>query len=258
MTDMKLFDTHTHLLDGRFDQVRDSLIPHLPEAGIAYALEACCNEGDMDKILALTARHGHVYGSAGVHPHQADSVTPATLAHIERMLKRDKILAVGEIGLDYHYDHSPREVQRRVFGDQIAIAKGANKPIIVHDREAHGDCMDILRSNKEGLSGVLHCYSGSYEDAVRYIDMGLYIAFGGALTFKNAVKQRDIAARLPLERIVIETDCPYMTPEPFRGKRNDPTLMHLTLKALAEAQGLPQEEVAYATTRNAKTLFGLE
>ncbi len=255
---MQLFDTHAHLLDDRFDDVRDDLIARLPEAGIAYVLEACCGQEDMEKIAALTARYPHVYGSAGIHPHEADTVTPEILVQIEGMLKLDKVLAVGEIGLDYHYDFSPRDVQRQVFADQIAIAKGASKPIIVHDREAHGDCMDIIRAHRDGLTGVLHCYSGSYEDAVRYIDMGLYIAFGGALTFKNAVKQRDMAARLPLERLVIETDCPYMTPEPFRGKRNDPTLLPLTLKTLAEAKGLSPEEVATATTRNAKALFGIK
>ena len=254
---MRLFDTHAHLLDEQFDDVRNTLIPALPEAGVAYVVEACCAEPDMAKIAALVNLYDHVYGSVGVHPESAGFVTPHTLRTIERLLRQDKIVAVGEIGLDYHYDGFPRDVQKKTFADQIAIANAAKKPVIVHDREAHGDCMDILRANRAGLSGVMHCYSGSFEDAVQYLDMGLYIAFGGALTFKNAVRQRDIAARLPLERIVIETDCPYMTPEPHRGARNDPTNLHFTLEKLAEARGISCEEAARATTENAKRLFGI-
>lgn len=254
---MTLFDTHAHLLDEQFDGARNALIPALPAAGVGYVVEACCDEADLPKIAALAVLYDHVYGTAGVHPHAANTVAPRVLRNIERMLTQPKIVAVGEIGLDYHYDYSPRDVQRRVFADQIAIAKAANKPVIVHDREAHGDCMDILRANRSGLSGVLHCYSGSYADAVKYVDMGLYIAFGGALTFQNAVKQRDIAARLPIERIVIETDCPYMTPAPHRGTRNDPRLLHLTLEKLAEVRAMTCEEAAAATTANAKRLFGI-
>lgn len=252
---MELFDTHVHLLSERFDQDRDELIPTLADAGVAYVLEACCSEEDMPRIAELCARYSFVYGSAGIHPHEASTATPQIFANIAKMLEADKIVAVGEIGLDYHYDFSPRDVQRQVFTEQIELAKAANKPIIVHDREAHGDCMALLRARRDGLEGVMHCYSGSYEDAVKYIDMGLYIAFGGALTFKNAVNQRDMAGRLPIDRLVIETDCPYMTPEPHRGKRNDPTLLHFTLEKLAEVQGLSVEETAAITTANAKRLF---
>ncbi len=255
---MTLFDTHAHLLDEQFDDVRNTLLPALPDAGVGYVVEACCEESDMPRIAALVAIYDHVYGTAGVHPHAAGTATPGALRGIERMLMQRKIVAVGEIGLDYHYDYSPREVQRQAFADQIAIAKAAGKPVVVHDREAHGDCMDILRANRNGLSGVLHCYSGSYEDAVKYVDMGLYIAFGGALTFQNAVKQRDIAAKLPIERIVIETDCPYMTPAPHRGTRNDPRLLHLTLERLAQVRKIACEAAAAATTGNAKRLFGIE
>lgn len=254
---MTLFDTHAHLLDEQFNDVRNALIPALPDVGVGYVVEACCDEADLPKIAALVHIYDHVYGTAGIHPQSAGTVTPHTLRQIERLLSDQKIVAVGEIGLDYHYENDPRALQRQVFSDQIAIAKAAGKPVVVHDREAHGDCMEILRANRDGLTGVLHCYSGSYEDAVKYVDMGLYIAFGGALTFKNAVRQRDIAARLPLERIVIETDCPYMTPEPHRGTRNDPTLLHLTLEVLAAVRKMTAEETAQITTQNAKRLFGI-
>ena len=252
---MELFDTHAHLLDEQFHDVRNALIPALYDAGVHYVVEASCEDSDMPKIAALVALYDHVYGTAGVHPQSADTVTPNVLRRVERMLGGKKIVAVGEIGLDYHYDGAPRDVQRQAFADQIDIALAADKPIIVHDREAHGDCMDILRAHRNGLSGVLHCYSGSYEDAVRYIDMGLYIAFGGALTFKNAAKQRDMAARLPMDRLVIETDCPYMTPVPHRGERNDPRMLHFTLEALAAARKMDMDEAAHITVENAKRLF---
>jgi TatD DNase family protein len=256
---MKLFDTHTHLLDEQFDEERNELIPALPESGVNWIVEACCEIDDMPKICALITLYDHVYGSVGVHPHFADTLTPSVLERMEQVLERfKKLVAVGEIGLDYHYDYAPREIQKRAFADQIAVAKAAKRPIIVHDREAHGDTMELLRANRHGLSGVLHCYSGSYEDAVRYIDMGFYIAFGGALTFKNAVKQREIAARLPLDRIVLETDCPYMTPEPHRGERNDPRRIQLTLLKLAEIRKMEPELLAERLVSNAKKLFLME
>ena len=254
---MKLFDTHAHLLDARFDPDRNEIIPTLPDLGVAGFLEACTEAGDIPKITALVMLYDHVYGSAGIHPHSADSASEANLLLVMRALKQQKIVAVGEIGLDYHYDFSPRETQKKAFAEQLDIAIAAKKPVIIHDREAHGDVMALLTERCGKLTGVLHCYSGSYEDAVKYIEMGFYIAFGGALTFKNAVKQRAIAEKLPLERIVVETDCPYMTPEPHRGERNDPRLMNLTLETLASVRGISVEEAAEATFTNAMRLYGI-
>ncbi|HRX57657.1 MAG TPA: TatD family hydrolase [Eubacteriales bacterium] len=254
---MKLFDTHAHLLDAQFDHDRGALIPALPEKSVAGFLEACTEAADIPKIAALVMLYDHVFGSAGIHPHSADTADKNSLLLVERALQNEKIVAVGEIGLDYHYDFSPRDVQKAAFGEQLDIAVAQNKPVIIHDREAHGDTMEMLSARRGKLGGVLHCYSGSYEDAVRYIDMGFYIAFGGALTFKNAVKQRAIAEKLPLERIVIETDCPYMTPEPHRGERNDPGLIHLTLETLARVRGISSEEAAAATFENAMRLYGV-
>ena len=254
---MKLFDTHAHLLDAQFDHDRNTLISALPEKNVAGFLEACTETADIPKITALVMLYDHVFGSAGIHPHSADTADTNSLLLVERALQTEKIVAVGEIGLDYHYDFSPRDMQRAAFGEQLDIAVSQNKPVIIHDREAHGDTMEMLSARRGRLGGVLHCYSGSYEDAVRYIDMGFYIAFGGALTFKNAVKQRAIAEKLPLERIVIETDCPYMTPEPHRGERNDPGLIHLTLETLARVRGISAEEAAAATFENAMRLYGV-
>ncbi|MDP3446942.1 MAG: TatD family hydrolase [Eubacteriales bacterium] len=254
---MQLFDTHAHLLDDQFDLDRNALIASLPEAGVSGFVEACVEAEDIPKIQALTLLYDFVYGSAGIHPHAASKADNTNLLRVERALAQKKIVAVGEIGLDYHYDFSPREAQREALSNQLDLAIAAKKPVIIHDREAHGDVMAMLSARKGRLGGVLHCYSGSYEDAVKYIDMGYYIAFGGALTFKNATKQRAIAEKLPLSRLLIETDCPYMTPEPHRGERNSPLLIHLTLEMLAKVRGISIEEAANAVNQNATDLFGI-
>lgn len=254
---MQLFDTHAHLLDDKFEEDRNPLIASLPVAGVCGFVEACVEADDIPKIQGLTLLYDYVYGSAGIHPHAASKADNTNLLRVERALEQKKIVAVGEIGLDYHYDFSPREAQREAFANQLDVAIAAKKPVIIHDREAHGDVMALLSARKGRLGGVLHCYSGSYEDAVRYVDMGFYIAFGGALTFKNASKQRAIAEKLPLERIVIETDCPYMTPEPHRGERNSPLLIHLTLETLAKVRAISLEDAAEATYQNAMDLFGI-
>ena len=254
---MRLFDTHAHLLDDQFELDRNALIASFPAAGVAGFVEACVEANDIPKIQGLTLLYDYVFGSAGIHPHSASTADNSNLLRVERALEQKKIVAVGEIGLDYHYDYSPREAQREAFANQLDLAVQTKKPVIVHDREAHGDVMSMLSARRGQLSGVLHCYSGSYEDAVRYVDMGFYIAFGGALTFKNATKQRCIAEKLPLERIVIETDCPYMTPEPLRGERNSPLNLHLTLELLAKTRGISVAEAAETTYLNAMRLFGI-
>lgn len=252
-----LFDTHVHLLDEQFDADREAVLAALPAAGVTRALEACCGEGDIDAIVALCEAHPLLFGSAGVHPHAAGDWNDGTAARLLRALEHPKLVAIGEIGLDYHYDFAPRDVQKRVFAAQLELAAAARVPVLVHDREAHGDCMDLLRAFRGRLSGVMHCFSGSYETARECIDAGLHIAFGGALTFKNASTRRDIAARLPLDRLLLETDCPYMAPEPFRGTRNDPRRVRQVLEVLAAVRQQPLETVAAATTENALRLFRL-
>ena len=254
---MRIFDTHAHLLDEQFDADREELIASLPKAGIAHVMEACCDEAGIGRVIELVRRVPFFYGSAGVHPHSADEFKPETLDRIREALTHERMAAIGEIGLDYHYDFSPRSVQRDCFDAQLALAKELQKPVIIHDREAHGDCMDILRRYKGSLSGVMHCFSASFEIAKECIDLGLYVAFGGALTFKNAVHQWDIASRLPADRLLIETDCPYMTPVPFRGKRNDPSRIVLTLKKLAELRNADEEELSETLYRNSFRAFGI-
>ena len=254
---MNIFDTHAHLLDEQFDADRIELLVSLPERGITHVMEACCDEAEIDRVIELAARTPYFYGSAGVHPHSADEWKPETADHIRAALRHERMVAIGEIGLDYHYDFSPRETQRDCFDAQLALAAELHAPIIIHDREAHGDTMDLLRHYRGQLSGVMHCFSASYEIAKECIDLGLYIAFGGALTFKNAVNQWAIAQKLPLERLLIETVCPYMTPVPFRGRRNDPSLIVHTLKKLAELRAMDEETLAAILYENSFQAFGI-
>ena len=254
---MRIFDTHAHLLDEQFDADREELLASLPSAGIAHVMEACCDEAGINRVAALVERVPYFYGSAGVHPHSADEFRPETLDHIREALTRERMLAIGEIGLDYHYDFSPRSVQRDCFDAQLALAAELKRPVIIHDREAHGDTMDLLQRYRGNLSGVMHCFSASCEIAKECIDLGLYIAFGGALTFKNAVNQWAIAKALPLDRLLIETDCPYMTPVPFRGKRNDPTRIVLTLNKLSELREIDPETLSETLFLNSRKAFGI-
>ncbi|MEG1547367.1 MAG: TatD family hydrolase [Clostridia bacterium] len=254
---MKLFDTHAHLTDERFNEDRDTLIPKLPGLGIARVIDVACDVRTADATVDLLNRYDFIYGAVGMHPHEAGETTQAHMDDIIRYLAHPKMLALGEIGLDYHYTFSTHEIQRKWFATQLELAIQLNVPVVLHIREAFGECMDILRAHKNGLKGVMHCFSGSVETAFQCLDMGLYIAFGGALTFSNAVKQAETASKIPLDRILLETDCPYMTPVPHRGKRNDPSFIIHTAQKLAQLRGIDADELAQATYNNATALFGL-
>lgn len=254
---MELFDTHAHLLDESFDSDRDEVIAALPAAGIRYVMEACCDRTGIAKVIDLCERVPYIYGSCGIHPENAEDWCPEVETEMRLALTHEKIRAIGEIGLDYHYEICPREVQKELFYAQLALAAETHMPVIIHDREAHGDIIDMLRAFKGKLTGIMHCFSGSYETAKESIDMGFYIAFGGALTFKNASNRRDIASRLPLDRLLLETDCPYMTPAPFRGHRNDPRMTRYTLEVLCSVRAEEAEAVGQAVFDNALSVFGL-
>ena len=254
---MRLFDTHAHLLDERFDEDREAVMSSLPEKDIAYLLEACTQLPDAEKTLAFAHNYPFVVAAIGTHPHEAAGMEKEHLALLEALLSDEKAVAVGEIGLDYHYDFSPRDVQRMWFSEQLMLARAKKKPVVLHVREADGDALSMLRAQKDGLTGVMHCISGSYETAKACDDLGLYIAFGGALTFQNAKKALEIAAKLPMDRLLIETDCPYMTPVPYRGKRNDPSLVRLVCEKLAEIRNMDAEAAAQITLENGLRLFGM-
>ena len=249
-----IFDTHAHLNDLAFDEDREELISDLPEKGIGFVMNVgCCLDSSKD-CIALAEKYPFIYASVGSHPDSAGEVCEELMQTYLEMSKHAKVKAIGEIGLDYYYEGFDREIQIKAFKMQMELARQAQLPVIVHERDAHGDGMDIVRKFPD-VTGVFHCYSGAAEMARQLVDLGWYIGFTGVLTFKNARKAVETAASIPLERILLETDCPYMSPEPFRGKRNDPgRLIHMAQK-LAEIRGLSVEEIIAITTENAKRLY---
>lgn len=252
-----LFDTHAHLDDQAFDQDRRELIARLPQAGIGLVMNPGCSLASSRNAAALAREYDFLYAAVGSHPDAADEVTPQVL-DAYRQLCRDnpKVLAIGEIGLDYHYEDIPRQRQLAAFRDQMALAQELGLPVIVHEREAHADGMAVVEEFPQ-VTGVFHCYSGSAEMAQWLVSRGWYIGFTGVLTFKNARKAVEVAQQLPLDRIVLETDCPYMSPEPHRGKRNDPSRLPFMAQKLAQLRGLSAEEVAAITTENGRRLYRL-
>ena len=252
-----LFDTHAHMDDRAFDVDRDALLSALPEAGVGLVMNPGCSLASSRNVDLLTRQYDFLYGAVGSHPDACDEVNEEVL-EIYRQICREnsKIKAIGEIGLDYHYEDIPRDIQQKAFRLQMELAKELSLPVIVHDRDAHGDSMDIVSEFPE-VKGVFHCYSGSVEMAQWLIDRGWYIGFTGVLTFKNARKAVEVAQAIPLERIVLETDCPYMAPEPFRGKRNDPGKLYRMAQRLAEIRGRDVEEIQSITLENGKRLYGI-
>ena len=250
-----LFDTHAHMDDRAFDEDREALLSRLPEEGIVLLMNPGCSLDSSRAACALARKYDYIYAAVGSHPDAAAEVCPEVLEQYRVLVRENpKVKAIGEIGLDYHYEDIPREIQKEAFRAQMALAAEENLPVIVHEREAHGDGMAIVREFPT-VTGVFHCYSGSLEMARELVSLGWYIGFTGVLTFKNARKALEVAAALPLERIVLETDCPYMAPEPFRGKRNDPGKLYRMAQALAALRGLSEEEVQRVTLENGRRLY---
>ena len=250
-----LFDTHAHLNDPAFDPDREELMASFADAGVGLVMNAGCSLASSRDIVAMADRYPWLYGSVGSHPDSADEVNEEVLEEYRKLCKlSDKVKAIGEIGLDYYYEDIPREIQQKAFRMQMALAQELDMPVIVHEREAHNDGMCIVKEFPK-VKGVFHCYSGSAEMARQLVNMGWYIGFTGVLTFKNARKAVETAASVPLDRIVLETDCPFMAPEPFRGKRNHPGYLYRMAERLAEIRGISVEEVCRVTTENGKRLY---
>ena len=250
-----LFDTHAHMDDRAFDEDRETLLSQLPDRGIGLLMNPGCSLASSRNAAALAKQYDYIYAAVGSHPDAADEVTPEVLEEYRELCrKNEKIRAIGEIGLDYHYEDIPRARQQEAFRVQMALAQELGLPVIVHEREAHEDGMKIAEEFP-GVTGVFHCYSGSAEMAKCLIARGRYNGITGVLTFKNPRKAVETAAANPLERIVLETDCPYMSPEPFRGKRNDPGRLYRMAEALAQIRGLPVEEIHRITMENGKRLY---
>ena len=252
-----LFDTHAHMDDRAFDVDRHQLLTDLPNQGIELLMNPGCSLASSRNADALSRQYDYIYAAVGSHPDAADEVNGEVLEEYRKLCKQNpKIRAIGEIGLDYHYEDIPRDLQQKAFRAQMALAAELKLPAIVHERDAHADGMQIV-SEFPSVTGVFHCYSGSLEMANWLISRGWYIGFTGVLTFKNARKALEVAANIPLERLVLETDCPYMAPEPFRGKRNDPGKLYRMAEKLAQIRGLSVEEIHHITVENGKRLYGI-
>ena len=250
-----LFDTHAHMDDQAFAEDRADLLNGFRSQGVGLVMNPGCSLESSRNVDRLTREYDFLYGAVGSHPDVADEVNETVLEEYRMLCKQNpKIRAIGEIGLDYHYEDIPREIQKEAFRAQMALAAELNLPVIVHERDAHEDGMKIVEEFPD-VTGVFHCYSGSYEMAKWLIARGWYIGFTGVLTFKNARKAIEVASQIPLDRIVLETDCPYMSPEPFRGKRNDPGKIYRMAERLAEIRGLPLEEIHRITMENGKNLY---
>ena len=248
------FDTHAHYNDRRFDSDRDELIRAMHERGVSLVLNPGCDLETSQFAVKLAETYDFFYAAAGVHPHEAAAMTEADFSEIESLLDHPKVVAVGEIGLDYYYNHSPRDVQKAVFRRQMEWARARNLPVIVHDRDAHADSLEIVKEFP-GVRGVFHCFSGSWEFAKELLRLGWYISFTGSVTFKNAAKLPEVAKSLPDDRIMIETDAPYLSPEPVRGKRNDSRNLEHICARIAELRGVSTEELAALTLKNGRELF---
>ncbi|MEW8974433.1 MAG: TatD family hydrolase [Tissierellaceae bacterium] len=251
-----LIDSHVHLDDERFDGDRDILIKSLKSNGIELVINIGADMKSSVDSIELAKRYDNIYAAIGVHPHSASEMTENTLDELRDMAKEDKVIAIGEIGLDYYYDNSPRDIQRKWFREQLELAKELDLPVIIHSRDATKETYDIIKEAQDGtLRGVLHCFSGSVEVAMEYIKLGFYISIGGTVTFKNSRVVREVAQAVPLDKFLVETDCPYLTPEPYRGKRNEPMFVKYAAEKIAEIRGISFEELSKATNKNTKELF---
>ncbi len=253
-----LFDTHGHLDDRAFDDDRQALIDSLPQSGIGLLMIPGCSLESSRNTVKLANSAPYIYCAVGSHPDAADEVDASVIDEYRMLCKQNsRIKAIGEIGLDYHYEDIPRDIQKRAFELQLELAQELELPVIVHDREAHEDTLAAIARFPE-VRGVFHCYSGSAEMARQLVQKGWYVGFTGVLTFKNARRAIEAVQALPRDRVVIETDCPYMSPEPFRGRRNDPSRVVYVAAKLAEIWGVTPEEAQAITMENGRRLYGIE
>lgn len=255
-----LFDTHSHLDDERFDADRDELITQIyNEFDVDLIMVVGSDVESSIRAIKLAEKYGFIYAAVGVHPHDVANMTQDDIDTLRQLCSHKKVKAIGEIGLDYYYDNSPRELQKQWFARQMQLAQEVSLPVIIHDRDAHADCMEILRRERVDITGgVFHCFSGSVEMAKEALGLGMYISFAGPLTYKNAVKTVDVAHEVPIEKIFVETDCPYLAPVPHRGERNHSGYVGCTVAKLAEIKGISYEQAAKITRQNAIEFFKID
>ncbi|WP_312044571.1 TatD family hydrolase [Anaerotignum sp.] len=248
------FESHAHLDDKRFKEDREELLGLLPSCGIDYVVNVGCDVKSSKQSIRLAERYDYIFASVGIHPHELYDMSSQTIEELRRLSLHKKVVAIGEIGLDYYYDTHPRELQQFWFRQQLRLAEFVNKPVIIHSRDASQETFDIM-STSNVRKGVIHCYSGSAPMAVEYTKMGFYIGIGGVVTFPNAKKMVEVVEAIPLEKILIETDSPYLAPTPNRGKRNDPRNLEYIVTKIAEIKNISPENVANITSKNAQNLF---
>jgi TatD DNase family protein len=253
-----LFDTHVHLNADQYNEDLSEVIERALASGVSQMVVVGFDRMTIKKAMELAESYDFLYASVGWHPVDAIDMKEEDLLWLEELSAHPKVVALGEMGLDYYWDKSPKEVQKEVFRKQIRLAKKVNLPIIIHNREATADIIEILKEEKaDTVGGIMHCFSGSVEIAKECIQMNFYISLGGPVTFKNAKQPKKVAEEIPLDRLLIETDCPYLTPHPYRGKRNEPSYVKLVAEEISEIKGISLEEVGRITTENAKKLFGI-
>ncbi len=252
-----IFDTHAHYDDERFDEDRDSVLKNIFEHGVSLVVDPACDLETCKKTIELSSKYDFIYSAVGVHPHSAESDGNGNwIEKVAKFSENKKVVAIGEIGLDYHYDFSPREIQKEIFEKQLALANDLNLPVIIHDREAHADTLELVKKYRP--KGIVHCFSGSAEMAKEFIKLGMYIGFTGSVTFKNANKLLLAAKEVPDDRILLETDCPYMAPVPYRGQRCDSSLLFATAERLAEIRETDTQTLINNARENGCKVYGID
>jgi len=252
-----IFDSHAHYDDRQFDIDREELLKSLPESGVGTVVNVSASYESWERCVEMAAKYPYIYAAVGTHPDEVGVLNEETFAEMKEWCKKKKVVAIGEIGLDYYWDNQPHDVQKKWFIRQLELARELNLPVIIHSREAAADTMEIMKEHAKGLQGVIHCYSYSREHAEEYVKMGFYIGIGGVVTFKNAKKLKEVAAVIPLERILLETDCPYLAPVPYRGKRNQSSYIQYVAEEIAQIKGIDAEEVIAVTEENARKMYHL-
>jgi TatD DNase family protein len=250
-------DSHAHLEMDAFDGDREAVLARAMAAGLTAIITVGTPIPDCEKAVSLARRYPIIYTAIGIHPHEVKQIDAGTYDDLRRLAGHEKVVAIGEIGLDFFYEHSPREIQLRRFAEQLDLSEELDLPVIIHDREAHAETLAILKTRKHRLRGVLHCFSGDLSMARECLDMGFHLSVAGPVTYKNADQLRAVAREIPADRLLIETDAPYLAPQPWRGKRNEPAHVVETARCLAELRGVAAEELERQTEENASRLFGL-
>lgn len=250
-----IFESHAHYDAQQFDEDRDELLKSMPEKGIGTIINSAADWDSVTEVVELAQKYPHVYAAVGMHPDEVGDLDEERFAYMKSQCQKEKVVAVGEIGLDYYWDNESHDVQKKWFIRQLELARELDLPVIIHSRDAAADTLEVMQEHAQGLRGVIHCFSYSKELAREYIKMGFYIGVGGVVTFKNAKKLKEIVEEIPLERILLETDCPYLAPVPFRGKRNSSLYIPYIAEEIANIKGITYEEVVVQTEQNGKDLF---